>query len=539
MTKVIFKTSDIYSNILDSSTGEVVSYLETSVFADGTPMDDSKCDGVIFKKLVDGTYIRKAINKNEVLQKTLDNIRSSSNAEVEVYNYISSKDSEQEIMWKFDPADTTSVDDGINIIVTNTGKRLKRVSSVNIGDYHNDSDIDYIDSPNLLDPANVLPNTGIFSGGAGANYPTPSAGYICVNNPIPVEPGEHYTKSFQTYDAPIFGYDVNGVFVGVITPVKTTTARTIFIDTTSTIRGVRFVIAVIEGTWSRVNTCQFVKGQVLPPLTIPYRGVSKFELKEKEFTDNDYTPNGTEETEPTIEGFVQSYSLDKQAFINGVFKGLERTPANIGFHSFSFGDRAVALKDYGVAFGKYTSAGRYAFTAGIDNNAEGDGSFAGGMRNAASEGAATTFGKQSNATGDGAFAVGENARANKRRAANFGYNTLSIAEAAFTANDSNTTESYAGATFGKGNINRSARCFVAGSYNDPILTEPDIEDSETPDKPLFIIGNGTDGRNRKNAAVLYANGDFNLEAIVLKSPNGSKYRISVDDSGTLTTTLIS
>lgn len=43
--------SVVLSNIKDKFTGETISYNKVINFADGSPMDDSKCDGVIYRKL--------------------------------------------------------------------------------------------------------------------------------------------------------------------------------------------------------------------------------------------------------------------------------------------------------------------------------------------------------------------------------------------------------------------------------------------------------------------------------------------------------
>lgn len=61
---------DIYTNIIDSYTGESINYKQTSVWKDGSIMDDTKCDGVIYRKqdnkyFVDvNFYINKEININ-------------------------------------------------------------------------------------------------------------------------------------------------------------------------------------------------------------------------------------------------------------------------------------------------------------------------------------------------------------------------------------------------------------------------------------------------------------------------------------------
>jgi len=44
---------------IDSNTGELTSYSTTTTWADGTAMDDSKVDGVIYTKGQDGLYYKR------------------------------------------------------------------------------------------------------------------------------------------------------------------------------------------------------------------------------------------------------------------------------------------------------------------------------------------------------------------------------------------------------------------------------------------------------------------------------------------------
>lgn len=57
-----YKIGNYWTNLVDSSTGESVNFEEVSVWIDGTPMNDAKCDGVIYRKLpssVGGGYVRR------------------------------------------------------------------------------------------------------------------------------------------------------------------------------------------------------------------------------------------------------------------------------------------------------------------------------------------------------------------------------------------------------------------------------------------------------------------------------------------------
>ena len=54
--------NNVWTNVLDNQTGESVNFVETTTWVDGTPMDDSKVDGVVYRKLpasVGGGYVKR------------------------------------------------------------------------------------------------------------------------------------------------------------------------------------------------------------------------------------------------------------------------------------------------------------------------------------------------------------------------------------------------------------------------------------------------------------------------------------------------
>lgn len=93
------------------------------------------------------------------------------------------------------------------------------------------------------------------------------------------------------------------------------------------------------------------------------------------------------------------------------------------------------------------------------------------------------------------------------------------------------------AVFGRQHISRKNRSFLAGTGHDTTNAKSEsvaamgqwsLIDSST----LFAVGNGANHTTRKNAFEVTANG------IVLLSPNGSRWQVSVDDTGNLTTTAL-
>src|SRR5690606_24484745 len=59
-TTQYLQVGDFITNIIDSATGESTNYEKVTTWHDGTTMDDSKCDGVIYRKLPDGGgYVKR------------------------------------------------------------------------------------------------------------------------------------------------------------------------------------------------------------------------------------------------------------------------------------------------------------------------------------------------------------------------------------------------------------------------------------------------------------------------------------------------
>jgi hypothetical protein len=141
-----------------------------------------------------------------------------------------------------------------------------------------------------------------------------------------------------------------------------------------------------------------------------------------------------------------------------------------------------------------------AFRAGMvdsdkwDKNKTGDLSFAGGYETEASGFASTSFGNGSRALGVYSFATGNNTKAG---------GALSFAS-------------------GNGTNARSYISTVVGSYNDSIITSS--PGSWQNSDPIFIIGNGFDEANRRNAMIVLKNGKTGI------GTNSPKARLHVADS---------
>ena len=100
------------------------------------------------------------------------------------------------------------------------------------------------------------------------------------------------------------------------------------------------------------------------------------------------------------------------------------------------------------------------------------------------------------------------------------------------------------ALFGRQHISKKNRSFLAGTGHD--TTNGPSEGvaalgmwSDIKSDTSFAIGNGTDSNNRSNSFEIDTNGDTFLNGfLILKAPNGTQYKISVDNSGNLVTTTL-
>lgn len=211
--------------------------------------------------------------------------------------------------------------------------------------------------------------------------------------------------------------------------------------------------------------------------------------------------------------------------------------SNVGAHSVAFGYNTIADGDFSFAHGENTSAlGSYSVAFGNSNVASGSKAFVGGKSNTASGPSSVAFGENNTssgtystalgfttiADGDASIALGESsetgANANGSMAAGFkslaygkysfalgeqsqtnttaqaslasGYRSNTYGKYSFASGDNVAAVSYAEVAFGRYNTISGGTDMLAWNVNDRI----------------FVIGNGTDGANRKNALVVLKSG---------------------------------
>lgn len=173
--------------------------------------------------------------------------------------------------------------------------------------------------------------------------------------------------------------------------------------------------------------------------------------------------------------------------------------ARIGNGSIALGTDVWATGYLSVALG------------GPWNSASGASSFAAGGITGASGDYAASFGEYSSASGDISFCANFSTVASGHSSAAFGEESHASGEASFSANTSTSAKGISAAAFGKGTDSRGEATFAIGTYNDTIVSTSDATNSRN---PLFIVGNGTNLSNRKNAFVVVQSGRVG----VLKNP---------------------
>ena len=148
---------------------------------------------------------------------------------------------------------------------------------------------------------------------------------------------------------------------------------------------------------------------------------------------------------------------------------------------------------------------------------------------------AFAIGTGTKATNANCVALGDGTQATGLRAFAGGYHSVASGQNAFAFGGTATASGLTAAAFGSGTTATTAAQFVIGKYN--------ILDTTAKTSNAFIIGNGTSDL-RSNALTvdwngnLKAAGSVETTSVILSSPNGTKFKVTVDDDGILTSTEI-
>ena len=196
----------------------------------------------------------------------------------------------------------------------------------------------------------------------------------------------------------------------------------------------------------------------------------------------------------------------KGSFRAGFVEGNRWDDLNVGNKSTAFGDRTMASGESSTAFGTYNTASGYSSTAtGRNTIASGSFSITTGEYTIASGAAAAAFGVYTTASGygstalgtltkavgDSSIALGNNAEANGYGSISMGLKTIASGIGSVAIGDNTMSQSLNEIVIGQ--YNRLATTFQPQGYN--------LKDF------LFVIGNGLNLNNKKNALTILKNGN--------------------------------
>lgn len=227
--------------------------------------------------------------------------------------------------------------------------------------------------------------------------------------------------------------------------------------------------------------------------------------------------------------------------------GVTRGMANahqMGLYAIKANFNSRASGDYSAAFGNGRAEGDFSFAVGSVTTASGENSMAGGRQTTASAARSFAFGDQITVSGVNSLGIGLATIASGENSAALGNANSATGLQSTAAGFLNTSSGDNSTVFGHGNIANEYASLAIGRFS----TGGAAQDSWVTNAPVFKVGNGTSGESRSNAYVLYNDGrseqvkDIEVteigQGVVLKSPDGTRWRITVDNSGNLTTTAL-
>ena len=201
-----------------------------------------------------------------------------------------------------------------------------------------------------------------------------------------------------------------------------------------------------------------------------------------------------------------------------------------GSYSHAEGLSTTATGNASHAEGHNTKAiGSQSHAEGLSTNANGDYSHAEGFTTTAGGSCSHAEGNSTAATGECSHAEGTSTAATGNYSHAEGYATTASRYASHAEGFTTTAGGSCSHAEGEGVIASGEYQHVQGKYN--------VEDTEN--KYAHIVGNGEGNNNRSNAHTLDWDGNaWFAGGIELTSPNGTRYRFTVSDDGTLSAVAI-
>lgn len=184
-----------------------------------------------------------------------------------------------------------------------------------------------------------------------------------------------------------------------------------------------------------------------------------------------------------------------------------------GSSSIALGLRINASGHVSTGIGSdNTSSGLFSTAIGAGNTSSGELSISLGGNNTAAGQYSTVAGSGAAALGRASTAIGYQTLATGIKATALGYQTLALGDTSTAMGYATTASGNTSTALGYKTTARAFASFAAGQYNDSITTS-NIQTWVATD-PVLIIGNGTADASRHNAAVIYKNGNADLNGFV-------------------------
>jgi hypothetical protein len=209
----------------------------------------------------------------------------------------------------------------------------------------------------------------------------------------------------------------------------------------------------------------------------------------------------------------------------------------LGNLSVAMGDGTTASGDYSTSMGRNTEASEDFSTAmGLNTEASGSFSTAMGLGTQAGGIASTAMGSATSARATYSTAMGRSTTASGNTSTAMGRNTTASGDVSTTMGESTEAIGYSS--------------LAIGQYN--VINNGDSTNVYAATNTAFSIGNGTSNASRSNALSVLFNGNVTAGSVIatsleverpdsgliLKSPDGTRYRITMANGGSLVITAV-
>lgn len=222
--------------------------------------------------------------------------------------------------------------------------------------------------------------------------------------------------------------------------------------------------------------------------------------------------------------------------LNSMVIGYNSTAS--GNYSVALGNEAIASGTSSAAIGHHSKAsGDFSGSLGFFPEASGYASIALGYSTTASGGSSTSMGVNTEASGSSSTAMGNNTEAIGENAVSMGYNTEASGKTSLAVGESTEAKSYLETVIGIQNTDYTPISTTTWSGTDRLFVVANGWNLVSGSNALTILKNGNTGFGGDNpqSRVQVTDGDVYIDnssrGVIMKSPDGNCWRMTVDNSG--------